>query len=339
MKRITIYDVANEANVSLATVSRVINNSSVVREDTKQRVEEVIKRLGYKPNAIAQGLALQKTTTIALVISDNSVYNTAHTIHGLTDVAKIYKYNIALHMISEGLNSTNETVEAIIKSRADGVLIFDDRFTKEELQELKDFGLPVVILGTAEKYEDEGIGSVYVNFEKMGYEITKKYLAEGKKDVVLVEDRKNRLVMKNIVEGMKKAYKEQNLDFNGYIQIPDEYRTSYVYLKEYFKNKKHDAVITYRDSQAIAVLNSLTELGIKIPDQTEIVCLLDTKYNAMARPQISGYRIPEYDLGAVSMRVLTKMLAQQEKEEEEKEDFETEIELGYLFTKRTSTKG
>lgn len=338
MKRITIYDVANEANVSLATVSRVINNSSVVREDTKKRVEEVIKRLGYKPNAIAQGLALQKTTTIALVISDNSVYNTAHTIHGLTDVAKIYKYNIALHMISEGLNSTNDTIEAIIKSRADGVLIFDDKFTKAELTELKDFGLPIVIVGTAEVHEEEGIGSVYINFEKMAYEITKKYLEHGKKDVVLVEDRKNKLIMKNIIAGMTKAYKEANLPFNGFIAIPEEYRSSYAYLKDYFKTHKHDAVITYRDSQAIAVLNSLNEVGVKIPEETEIICLLDTKYNAMARPQISGYRIPEYDLGAVSMRVLTKMLAQQGQEEEEKEEFEKDIELGYLFTKRKSTK-
>ena len=66
MKRITIYDVAKEANVSLATVSRVINGSDVVREDTRLKVEEAINKLGYKPNAIAQGLALSKTTTIAL---------------------------------------------------------------------------------------------------------------------------------------------------------------------------------------------------------------------------------------------------------------------------------
>ena len=66
MKRITIYDVAKEADVSLATVSRVINGSDVVREDTRVKVQEAIEKLGYKPNAIAQGLALQKTTTIAL---------------------------------------------------------------------------------------------------------------------------------------------------------------------------------------------------------------------------------------------------------------------------------
>lgn len=72
MKRVTIYDVAKEAKVSLATVSRVINGLEIVREDTRLRVNEAIDRLGYKPNAIAQGLALQKTTTIALVVPEAS---------------------------------------------------------------------------------------------------------------------------------------------------------------------------------------------------------------------------------------------------------------------------
>ena len=94
MKRVTIYDVAKEAKVSLATVSRVINGLDIVREDTRLRVNEAIEKLGYKPNAIAQGLALQKTTTIALVVPEASFSYTGQIINGLLDVAKIYKYNI-----------------------------------------------------------------------------------------------------------------------------------------------------------------------------------------------------------------------------------------------------
>ncbi|MBE6104182.1 MAG: LacI family transcriptional regulator, partial [Erysipelotrichaceae bacterium] len=71
-KRVTIYSVAREAGVSLATVSRVINESDAVKEDTKRRVQEAIIKLGYKPNAVAQGLALKKTTNIALIIPDSS---------------------------------------------------------------------------------------------------------------------------------------------------------------------------------------------------------------------------------------------------------------------------
>ena len=127
MKRVTIYDVAREANVSLATVSRVINGSNVVKAPTRERVENAVEKLGYKPNAIAQGLALQKTTTIGLVVPEASFTYTGQIINGLIDVAKIYNYNIMLHTITEGITDLNSVVEDIIKSHVDGVVIFDDK--------------------------------------------------------------------------------------------------------------------------------------------------------------------------------------------------------------------
>ena len=110
-KRVTIYSVAREAGVSLATVSRVINESDVVKEDTKRKVQEAIIKLGYKPNAVAQGLALKKTTNIALIIPDSSFTYIGKVLTGLLDVAKIYKYNIVLHTTSVGVNEMNEIID------------------------------------------------------------------------------------------------------------------------------------------------------------------------------------------------------------------------------------
>ena len=90
-------------------------------------------------------------------------------------------------------------------------------------------------------------------------------------------------------------------------------------------------MIGNRDSQAMAILNAAKENNISVPDEMEIVCVIDTKYNSMVRPQISSFSIPSYDLGAVSMRVMTKML-------QEQNDFDREIELSYLFTPRQTTK-
>ena len=116
MKRVTIYDVAREAEVSLATVSRVMNGSDVVKEATKNKVEEAIKKLGYKPNAIAQGLALQRTTTIGLIFPEESLNATGQLVNGLCDVAKIYDYNINLHAITQGITNIQEVVDEVIKS-------------------------------------------------------------------------------------------------------------------------------------------------------------------------------------------------------------------------------
>jgi LacI family transcriptional regulator len=93
----------------------------------------------------------------------------------------------------------------------------------------------------------------------------------------------------------------------------------------------YNFLIANRDSQAISALNAANEQGLSIPDDLEIVCLIDTKYNSMVRPRLSSFAIPSYDLGAVAMRILTKMLHDGDIDEQE-------IELSYLFTPRQSTK-
>ena len=330
MKRITIYDVAKEAGVSLATVSRVINGSDVVREDTRVKVEEAINKLGYKPNAIAQGLALSKTTTIALIVPGTNIFMTNQMINGLLDVAKIYKYNIVLHSVSEGISQMEDVIDNIIKSRADGVIIFNDKLNRDELHTLNSYQIPIVVIGN--KLSDEMIGSVYIDFENLAYETVSKYLDKGIQDIAVVEDRKNPSYIRQLLRGVNRAFNERGLTFDQYIEIAKEYRSSYLYLKEYFKTHKHQMVLTYRDSQAVAVLNTATENGNSVPEELEIICVNDSKYNAMTRPQISAYKIPDYDLGAVAMRVMTKML------HEENEVIDKEIELSYIYTARKTTK-
>ena len=329
MKRVTIYDVAKEAKVSLATVSRVINGLEIVREDTRLRVNEAIEKLGYKPNAIAQGLALQKTTTIALVVPEASFSYTGQIINGLLDVAKIYKYNIMLHTVSEGIVEIGEIIDTIIKSRVDGVVIYNDKLIYDELKALTNYQFPIVLIGN--KMSTNNICSVYVDLEKAVYELVSEYLDKGKGDIAIVQDRKNKYMIEQLIKGATTAFERRGLVFEQYIEIPQEYRSSYQYLKEYFKTRRHDLVIAYRDSQALAVANAATENDIKVPEELEIVCIIDSKYNSMVRPQLSSFTFPSYDLGAVSMRVMTKMLKQDNFDDHE-------IELSYLFTPRQTTK-
>lgn len=330
MKRITIYDVAKDADVSLATVSRVINGSSVVKKPTREKVEASIEKLGYKPNAIAQGLALQKTTTIGLVIPEASFTYTGQIINGVIAVAGMYNYNIMLHTITDGITGVRDVIEKIIKSHVDGVVIYSDKLLIDEMDTLTKYNIPIVIIGN--KISSQTVSSVYVNIEKAVYNLALSYIQQGKKDIAIIQDRKNQHAINQMVAGVKKAFKENGLEFKNYLEIPENFRTSYEYMSEYFKDHKHDLIIANRDSQAMAVINAAKENGVMIPDEQEVVCIIDTKYNSMVRPQISSFAIPSYDLGMVSMRVMTKMLL----EEEEIKD--KEIELSYLYTPRQSTK-
>lgn len=328
MKRVTIYDVAREAKVSLATVSRVINGVDVVRKDTRDRVETAIEMLGYKPNAIAQGLALQKTTTIGLIIPEASFIFTGNIINGLMDVARIYKYNIMLHTTTETISDIKDVVETIIKSRVDGVVIYNDQLDDSIVAELQKYDVPIVVMNN--KLANKQIASVFVDIEQAVYERVSDYLRNGLDKIGIIEDRKNITACKQMIDGAKRAYKEFGKDFEGYLQIPYEYHTSYAFLKEHLANNKYDLMMAYRDSQAISTINAAKENNLKVPDDLEVICVIDTKYNSMVRPQISSFSIPSYDLGAVAMRVLTKML--------KNDHFENLIELSYLYTPRQSTK-
>ncbi len=329
IKRVTIYDVAREADVSLATVSRVINGSGVVKNPTRKKVEEVIARLGYRPNAIAQGLALRKTTTIGLVVSEASFSHTGQIINGILDVSKIYNYNIMLHSVTDGIVDVSEIIDAIIKSGVDGAVIYSDKILEADMDILRKYQVPIVVIGN--KISGDSLCSVYVDIEKAVYELVSKYLSEGKEDIAIIEDRRNEYISKQMVEGAKKAFKNHNLEFKNFIEIPSAYRSSYKFLVNYFAENKHQMVIANRDSQAMAILNSARENAIDVPNDMEIVCVMDTKYNTIVRPNISSFSIPSYDLGAVSMRILTKMLQNEELEEKEKC-------LSYLYNPRQTTK-
>jgi len=309
-RKITIYDVALEADVSLATVSRVINDSSVVKEETRKKVEEAIYKLGYKPNMVAQSLALSKTTTIALILPDNIFSYFGKIMNGLLDVAKIYKYSVTIYTTTTGVNEMNEILENIIKSRADGIIIYNDTLTEKDRAYLDNYNIPVVYL--LNKVETDSGCCVYVDYPKAIYNLVSEYLDKGINDIAFVEDCKNRTTIASILKSIEQAYQEHGLEYNGYIPIPQNFHASYDYLRRYFLNHKHQLVLTYRDSQAIATLNSCIESRVAVPEETQIICIMDSRYIDMARPQISAFVIPNYDLGALAMRVMTKLLQGQQ---------------------------
>ncbi|MBR4461745.1 MAG: LacI family DNA-binding transcriptional regulator [Erysipelotrichaceae bacterium] len=329
MKKVTIYEVAKEANVSLATVSRVINGSSVVKQDTKNRVEEAIQKLGYRPNAIAQGLALSKTTTVGLIIPATSISFSGRMINGLCDVAKIYDYSVYLHTITQGVTDIKEIIDDVIKDRVDGVIIYADKDLDESTKLLEEYNIPMVVMGN--KISSDSICSVYFDYRNAICELCDNYLNKGIDDIAVLQDHRNDVVSESIYNGAKDAYAKHNKEYKGYINVSKDNRSTYKFLKSYFKTHRHQVFIANRDSQALAALNAATGNGIAIPEDMELVCMNESKYTSSIRPEISAFNVPYYDLGAISMRLMTKMLKEEEVEEKEKC-----IEI--LFSPKSTTK-
>ena len=125
MANTTIYDVAGAAKVSLATVSRVMNNPEKVNPETRARVLKVIKELGYRPNAIARGLASRKSTTVGIVMADVSRAATAQLLGGIIDIAKKYDYAMKVFSMAEH-EDIKEAIRTVVAEQVDGILFLND---------------------------------------------------------------------------------------------------------------------------------------------------------------------------------------------------------------------
>lgn len=332
MANTTIYDVAGAAKVSLATVSRVMNNPEKVNPETRERVLRVIKELGYRPNAIARGLASRKTTTIGIVMADISRASTAQLLGGIMDIAKKYDYSIKIFSIGVDEDIT-DAMRTVIAEQVDGILFLNDELDKEDLKiavdYIKDSMVPVVMSNVF--YDDDDIPSVAIDYETAVYDITKRMLAYGRKNIYLFSTARRYTVNDKKEAGYIDAMKEAGLE-------PKIFRTSgdvainTLHFTEFFNNNdnKVDAVLAVRDSIAISFMNVAINSNIRIPEDISVVGLQNTKYAILSRPSLTCVDTPVYDIGAVSMRLLTKYMKQ--------EPVETnKVLLPYRFVKRNTT--
>ena len=115
------------------------------------------------------------------------------------------------------------------------------------------------------------------------------------------------------------------------VDVSNHYEESYPQLKEYFDTHKHDVVLTGYDKEAVAVVNAAIDHGINVPEDMQVVGMMDTSYATICRPPLTTIHVPVYDMGAIAIRLLTKILNHEEIDE-------AEVPMHYAFIKRDTTK-
>ena len=330
MANTTIYDVAGAAKVSLATVSRVMNNPEKVNPETREKVLRVIKELGYRPNAIARGLASRKTTTVGIVMADVSRASTAQLLGGIIDIAKKYEYSIKIFTIGEN-EDIKDAIRIVAAEQVDGILFLndelDERRMKEAMDCIKESQIPVVLSNVI--YEDENIPSVAIDYETATYEITKRMMASGRKDIYMFSTVRRYSINNKKVAGYVAAMNEAGLE-PKILRTSGDVNVNKLHFDEFIKNNNVDGVLAVRDSIAISFMNVAIAHNIKVPEELGIVGLQNTKYAILARPNLTCVDTPVYDIGAVSMRLLTKYMKQEEVKD-------NKILLPYHIIERGST--
>ncbi|MFW6319581.1 MAG: LacI family DNA-binding transcriptional regulator, partial [Bacillota bacterium] len=294
----------------LATVSRAINNPEKVKPETRERVLRVIEELGYKPNAFARGLASRKSTTVAVLVPDMSRASMAEMMNGIADIARVYKYSVLLYIMDNEDTAEEDVLKEIVAAQVDGILYLNDEITEKQftfLQNIKNnYNIPIVLTNTIYPESDD-IPSVSIDYEKAGYEITKKLIEEGRRNIYMVSTVRKYMVNDLKEAGYLRALQEASLTpkimrTSGRISINTEH------FNEYFREHKVDGIIAVRDSIAVSFMNVARANHVHIPDDISVVGFQNTKYAMLARPKLSCVDVPIYDIGAVGMRLLTKLM-------------------------------
>lgn len=327
-KRITIYDVANEAHVSLSTVSRVLNGIDKVSPDTKAAVDKAIIKLGFVPSSLARGLAKKTTTNVAIVLPSPNYSYISSLMSGMLDVCKIYGY-IPTLFTYEDPEDAAVVVENVIASHVEGIVIFNSELSAADLHKMVKIKLPMVLIGR-DNYGNNSL--VDMDYSSTLNEVISRYINRDIKRIVYLKDPlKDWHMVSTFENSIKDAIGDKNISFET-LSLSDSYNTTYNYFYEEFKKNKpsHQLYIAIRDSLSAAIVNAACDLGYKVPDDLEVIGVIGTKNSIMNRPTISSIDVDLYEIGSISMRMLTKMLNNTLKDKFYQ--FKTE------FVKRDSTK-
>ena len=181
---ITIYDVAREANVSMATVSRVVNGNPNVKPATRKKVLDVIDELDYRPNAVARGLASKKTTTVGVIIPDVTNLYFASLARGIDDIATMYKYNIILANSDQNNHKEIQVLNTLLSKQVDGILYMGNNLTPELRAEIVRSKTPIVLAGTIDS--DHVVASVNIDYKVATQEAVQKLIESGHKKIAFV---------------------------------------------------------------------------------------------------------------------------------------------------------
>ena len=307
---VTIYDVAREASVSMATVSRVVNNNPNVKPQTRKKVFEAIERLGYRPNAVARGLASKKTTTVGVVIPDISNAIFAEVARGIEDIANMYHYNIILCNADKKKDKEIRVINTLLEKQVDGLLFMGGAVTEDHIQAFKTSSVPIVLCATTE--EGDTYPSVDIDHIGAAEDAVSTLIQNGHRQIAMIsgtlQDPSNGYAR---FQGYKNALEKAGIAFNDELVRIGNYRyESGMEVTQHFLGlqDKPTAIFAANDEMAIGAIHAVQDKGLRVPEDVSIISVDNVRMASMVRPLLSTVAQPMYDIGAVSMRLLTKLM-------------------------------
>lgn len=304
---VTLKQLAKELNVSISTVSKALNNSVEIGEDTVRRVKELAELYNYKPNKVALSLKQNKTKTIGVIIPDILKHFLAKVLFGIEREANLHGYNIITCISNDSLEKEKESLQLLANGSVDGFIlsVAEETQLKNEVDHFKrtiSQGLPIVMFDRVA--HDVLCDKVIVDDFEATYNATMSLIQENRKRIAFISNIEGISVGKLRERGYLKAILE-HANYEPLILKMNRNKDSQQKIKSFFKkNKPIDGVICADSSSGIIAVNTAISLKLKVPKDISIIGFAGKSVSNLSIPKLSIIRQHAKLIGSNAAKML-----------------------------------
>ena len=336
-KSVTLSDVARAAGVTSMTVSRAINGSGYVSEETQEKVMQAVSDLNYRPNGLARSLKRRRTDTIGLVLGDIANPFSAELARAVRDVSADRGYNLFICISEHSAKEDVEAFNALADHQVDGIIVAtrSNRVGDKQLSEMIERGVSVVCIGR--DFHEENADSVTADALNGGFQATQHLIDLGHKDIAFIGATLANGANLKRLQGYLKAMEANNLRIDerfitGNTNASDEapgYSTEklgYEAMKRLLVlPNRPTAVFARNDFTAIGAINAIKESGLEIPKDISIIGFDDIPMAMHTSPALTTVRQPTRRQGSLAAEYLLRRIESKSAVEREETILECEL--------------
>ncbi|MFE7064931.1 LacI family DNA-binding transcriptional regulator [Sutcliffiella sp. NPDC057660] len=326
-----IQQVAKQAGVSVATVSRVLNGQNSVSSKTRMKVEDTIEKLNYEPSMLGRNLRNSESRLLLILIPTISNPFYLEIIKGIETFAISQNYNILLCETDSNPKKENIYFDLVRKKMADGIISMDPAVNVETLKKL---AVKYAIIQCSEYEEDSGIPYVTIDNEEASYRAVKHLIQIGHKKIALMNSDEKYLYARQRKMGYKRALEENGITINNQYIIHTQhlgFENGQQAMKKILSlQDRPTAVFAVSDLLAIGALKEINASGLHVPNDLAVVGFDKIDFSNMTNPTLTTIAQPMLKMGTVAAKMLIEKI--------KGEDVESII-LDHELVIRESTSG
>lgn len=305
---VRISDVAKLANVSTATVSRVLSNSGNVKKETTEKVLEAIQKLNYQPNILARQLRKLETKTILVVVPDITNTFFSKVLRGIEQVAIENDYEVLLGDTVNNVERERGYLDIIRQKKADGMILLTARLESHSLEEIaSDF--PVVL--ACEYLEGSKIPTVSIDNISSARKATEYLINLGHRRIGFISGPLNIILSRDRLKGFRQAMAQHNIPIESFlVQEGDfSFESGYNMMMKFLAlDQPPTAVFAANDEMAIGAIKAIKSNGLHVPDDISVVGFDDIKFASIYEPALTTISQPMFEIGKKAMELLIKLI-------------------------------